>query len=344
MRKTTEQPAVHNVLSKIDEAGERAEKLTRQLLAFSRRQQLQPQVINLNRQLVHINEMLSRLLGENIFIKMNLANDLHNIKVDPDQFEHMVINMSANARDAMAEGGQITFITENFTVEHRLEIQSGNLEPGEYVHLSISDTGIGIQPEMLKHIFEPFYTEKERGKGTGLGLAMAYGFIKQSAGHIGVESTPGKGTRFDIYFPVCDELLETVPEDESKDINVSGHERILVVEDEEHVRNIIGQALQEHGYAVHLSSEVKSDIDKALAEQQDFDLIISDVIMPTQNGPQVVGYVQSRFPNIKVLCILNTGVNFLQKPFTPKDLLVKIRTVLDENTTVVNAIKKADQN
>jgi len=346
LKKTEDAPPINRTLTRIDEAGERAEKLTRQLLAFSRRQQLQPQVININTQVRNIREMLVRLLGEKIEIHLDLDEALYNIKVDPDQFEHVLINMAANARDAMPEGGIITFCTKNIDI--REGTNSATVPAGDYAALRISDTGHGIAPEDLEHIFEPFYSDKDKSKGTGLGLAMAYGFINQSKGYIKVSSTPGKGASFEIYFPRCEENIVVSEQELENDDNLEGSESILVVEDEDHVRGLIGTALKEQGYNVFLSTERKEELDSLLLQQKEFDMILSDVIMPTQNGPQVVKYVQQSIPTIKVLFmsgysddlissqgVMGKEVNFIQKPFTPKRLLMKIRNVLDDQRSLI---------
>jgi len=248
--------------------------------------------------------------------------------------------MAANARDAMPDGGIITFCTRNSNNSEKQK--SADLPSGEYATLSISDTGHGIEQEALEHIFEPFYSDKNKSKGTGLGLAMAYGFINQSKGFIKVSSTPGMGATFDIYFPRSEENLILEEQSHEYDGNLEGTENILVVEDEDHVRGLIGAALKEQGYNVVLSTERKEELDSLLLKHESFDMILSDVIMPTQNGPQVVKYVQQSIPTIKVLFmsgysddlissqgVLGEHVNFLQKPFTPNGLLLKIRNILD---------------
>ena len=328
-------------LKEIYDAGERAASLTRQLLAFSRRQVLAPQVLDLNTVVANLENMLRRLIGEDIKLYSYLDPMLGRVKADPGQIEQVIVNLAVNARDAMPLGGSISIETDNVELDETFARGHVTVQPGPYIMLAVSDTGVGMEPETQAHIFEPFFTTKEKGKGTGLGLATVYGIVKQSGGSIWVYSEIGHGTVFKVYLP---EVNEGPAARRGKSLEVdsaSGGETILVVEDEEAVRSLIHMALESAGYKV-LQTE---DGDKALDTCSNYNgpihLLLTDVVMPKMSGSVVAGKVAALRPGIKVLFmsgytndaivhhgVLGQGLPFIQKPFAPAVLREKIREVL----------------
>jgi two-component system, cell cycle sensor histidine kinase and response regulator CckA len=329
-------------MKEIKDAASRASDLTRQLLIFSRSQRLQLQVVNLNSIVQNLDKMLRRIIGEDTSIRVVPDEDIWNIKADPGQLEQVIINLVVNARDAMQKGGSVSILTQNVSItELQTELFEG-LPLGEYVMLSITDTGEGMSEETQLKIFEPFFTTKESGKGTGLGLSTVFGIVKQSKGFVFVQSQLGKGTTFKILLPKeIDELDTTVNSLESFDLT-SGSELVLIVEDDADVRELICTVLKSRGYKV-LEAENGAEalvICKTLEEP--LALVIADVIMPNMNGPELVAELLQFLPDLKVLFmsghkadtqdhaqILESGDPFLQKPFRPIDLTLKVRNVLD---------------
>ncbi|MCX8118582.1 MAG: PAS domain S-box protein [Desulfobacterota bacterium] len=330
-------------LEEILKASERASTLTRQLLAFSRRQMLEFKVINLNTLLKDLNKMLHRILGEDIELDYHLSEDLGKIKTDPGQMEQVLLNLAVNARDAMPNGGRLIIETSNVDlteeeVRNRLE-----MKPGPYVRLTVSDNGVGMSPEVKERIFEPFFTTKEKGKGTGLGLSTVYGIVKQSGGHIAVFSELGLGTTFKIYLPRVEEEEDPLWRKERSNGVKGGTEAVLLVEDEPAVRELAARVLRERGYRV----EVAKDGNEALAvirnqPQMTFDLLLTDVVMPGMSGREIADVLKSSMPNLKVLYmsgytedsilrhgVLREGVDLLQKPFSPETLVKRVREILD---------------
>jgi two-component system cell cycle sensor histidine kinase/response regulator CckA len=344
LSRLAEDNLLRNYALQIDKAGERAGALTRQLLAFSRKQILQPRVINLNLLIHDMKNMLQRLIGEDLELVTLLNKDLGNVQADPVQIQQLVMNMVINARDAINGNGKIIIETENKQLDAEYLQKRSMVKPGYYVMLAISDTGVGIAKEMQDYIFEPFFTTKEEGKGTGLGLATVYGIVKQSDGYIWVYSEPGTGTTFKVYLPRIDDPAEPVAFGENKDEVITGNETVMVVEDEDDVRSLICEALHKNGYrileaphggiALSLSEEYKKPID----------LVVTDIVMPHMSGGEFVQNMSTMHPEAKVLYIsgytssaiiqkglLGTETPFLQKPFTPTQLLKKIRNLLDES-------------
>jgi two-component system cell cycle sensor histidine kinase/response regulator CckA len=329
-------------VEEILKAADRGATLTKQLLAFSRKQILQPRVLNLNEVVVDLETMLQRLIGENIDLEVSLSPTLGNLKADPSQIEQVIVNLAVNARDAMPEGGKLTIETTNIDLDEVYTKQHKSVTPGPYVLLAVSDTGHGMQHDTLPHIFEPFYTNKEQGKGTGMGLATVYGIVKQSGGDIWVYSEPEKGSIFKIYLP----RVEAAPEVEEKRVlparELRGHETILLVEDEELVRTMLSEALRRYGYQV-LEAAQGSEAMMFLTEYQSpVGLLLTDVVMPEMSGQVLAERMVEINPELKVLFtsgysdnaivrhgILRSGVHFIQKPFTIVALLQKIREVLD---------------
>jgi PAS domain S-box-containing protein len=326
----------------IEQAAQKAALLTRQLLAFSRKQILNPEILDLNQVIREIREMLQRLIGEDIELATELAEDLWTVEADPGQIEQVIMNLAVNARDAMPGGGKLTAVTRNFTPPADFLELHPEVAPAPYVRLSIIDTGSGIAPEAMSHLFEPFFTTKERGKGTGLGLSMAYGIVKQSRGYIYAESEPGGGAVFSIYLPQCESALPlSAPGPEEKTC-LSGAESILLVEDEDTVRSFTRTVLQRQGYRVLEAGDGREALRIAAEAADDIDLLITDVVMPRMSGQELAESIRETIPELTVIFlsgyaedavvhhgVLKDNINFLPKPYSKDDLLKKIREVLD---------------
>ena len=327
----------------IKNASEKAESLTRQLLAFSRRQVLQPKILDLNTLISNMNKMVRRLIGENIELGTQLPEGLEKVKADPGQLEQVIINLAINARDAMPSGGKLIIETASVDLDENYARSHVGVTPGRYLMLSVSDTGVGIPPEIREHIFEPFFTTKEKGKGTGLGLSTVYGIVKQSGGSIWLYSELGHGTTFKIYLPRVEEEVESIEAEDIPQKSLDGAETILVVEDEEVVRRIAVTILQKRGY--HILEATNGEEALHLAQNltnQPIHLMVTDVVMPKMSGPELVKHLILLHPETKVICmsgytdsaiihreILKPGMTYLQKPFTTEALARKVREVLD---------------
>jgi len=331
-------------VEKIAKAGEQAASLTRQLLAFSRKQVLESKVLDLNTVVTDVEKMLGRLIGEDIKMDTFLEPDLMHVKVDPGQIEQVIMNLVVNARDAMPDGGKITVRTENVDIDKALSKVIPEALPGRFVRFSVEDAGVGIDKAILDQIFEPFFTTKDVGVGTGLGLSVVYGIIKQHDGWINVYSEPGHGTIFKIYLPAVSEKIDDMSEEmiSQKDIKGSG-ERILLVEDEEGIREFTAEALRENGYIIFEAANAKEALELFKNEDGNFDLIFSDVVMPGKSGLQLVVELLSDKPDLRVLLssgysdkksrwceIKKRGFRFLQKPYSVPGLLETIREVLEQ--------------
>ncbi|MBS3905981.1 MAG: response regulator [Syntrophaceae bacterium] len=330
-------------IEQVEKAADRAAALTRQLLAFSRRQVLEVKVLDLNTILRDMEKMLHRVIGEDIGLVTLLAENLGTVKADPGQIEQVVMNLAVNARDAMPKGGKLTIETANVELDQNYARNHVAVTPGRYAMLSVSDTGVGMSPEVKERIFEPFFTTKEKDKGTGLGLSTVYGIVKQSGGNIWVYSEPGQGTAFKIYLPRVDEPPEEAGEKVVQKKLPGGGETILVVEDEEKVRQVAVQILTKNGYTVLEASH--GDEARQICEQHGgpIHLIVTDVVLPGMNGRELAESLVSRHPGAKALHmsgytdnaivhhgVLEKGLSFLQKPFNLEDLLRKVREVLDK--------------
>lgn len=328
-------------IEEIKKAGERAASLTRQLLAFSRKQMLQPKMLDLNEVVNGMIKMLPRLIGEHIAVTLKLDGGVGRIKADPGQIEQVLMNLAVNARDAMPQGGCLTIETSNVRFTERVQKAGAIIEPGSYIMLGVSDNGCGIEQETQEHIFEPFFTTKGVGKGTGLGLSTVYGIVKQSDGHVCVDSEVGKGTTFKIYLP-CIEELEAAEETESFAVP-HGKETILLVEDEAQVRNLSKEILELYGYSVLTAANGAAGLQTGEEFQGRIDLVLTDVIMPLMSGRELIDKWKVFRPESKVLYmsgftddaiihhgVLDDGVFFLQKPFSPDSLAAKVREVLDQ--------------
>jgi len=329
-------------LDQVQKAANRASSLTRQLLAFSRLQVLQPQVLDLNGIVSGMIQMLSRIIGEHIELVFRPGGILGRVKADAGQLEQILLNLVVNARDAMPNGGQLTIETENIELDDSYAQLHSIVKPGAYVMLAVSDTGCGMDPATQARIFEPFFTTKEPGKGTGLGLATVYGVVKQSDGYIWVYSEPGQGTTFKIYLPLAADVVETPKTQAATPAPVRGSETILLVEDEESVRGLVSDFLKTTGHTVLEATEGEEAIRLVAAHSDQIDLLISDVVMPKMSGRELWNNLRKRMPTLKVLFIsgytddsivrhgvIDGDVAFLQKPFTMRALSSKIREVLD---------------
>jgi PAS domain S-box-containing protein len=329
-------------IEEIKKAGDRAASLTRQLLAFSRKQVLKPKVLDLNAIILDIEKMLRRLIGEDIDLRTVIQSRLGKIKADPGQIEQVIMNLAVNARDAMPKGGTLTVEASNVYLDSAYARGHISVKPGEYVMLAVSDNGIGIDEETLQHIFEPFFTTKETGKGTGLGLAMIYGIVKQSGGYIWVYSELGRGTTFKVYLPRVEESGTLIEQpDNAADLR-QGTETVLLVEDEDTVRNLSRQVLESCGYMVIEAENGIEALAVCESRENKIDLLVTDVVMPRMGGRELSEKLARKYPYIKVLFtsgytddaivrhgIIDAGTNFIQKPFTLDAFARKVRELLD---------------
>jgi PAS domain S-box-containing protein len=326
----------------IKKAGQRAASLTRQLLAFSRQQVLEPKVLDLNGVVTDIENMLRRVIGEDIELITTLDASLGRALADQGQIEQVIMNLAANARDAMPNGGKLTIETANVTVDEAVSRQAPEVRPGRYVLLSVSDSGVGMDAETQAHIFEPFFTTKERGSGTGLGLATVYGVVKQSNGFIWVHSEPASGTLFEIYLPLVEGEVQATSPEVSEPQLAQKRETILLVEDEDSLRSVTRDLLVQDGYDVVEANSGAQGLEAALQHRGPIHLMLSDVVMPGMNGPALARNLAESHPETKVLFmsgytdhtigrhgVLEPGVLLLEKPFTRDVLLRKVRAALD---------------
>ncbi|MCI0469802.1 MAG: response regulator [Nitrospirae bacterium] len=333
---------LYEYIKEVSESAERAASLTHQLLAFSRKQVLKPQIINLNDTVMKMDKMLRRIIGEHIIFKTHLSDNICLVKADPAQIEQVIMNLSLNARESMPSGGSLEIETYNLITNEGYARIHGIIS-GEYVVMSISDTGGGIRNEIKEHIFEPFFTTKEKGKGTGLGLSIVYGIVKQHNGHIEMQSEIGKGTTFRVYLPVTRE--DSAPKKEKGKPTLrqihKGAGSILVVEDEAHVRSLVTEILKMSGYTV---KEAKNGIEALSIVKEgktDFDLIVTDVIMPEMGGIELSAALKKMDPAVKVLfmsgytddmitpeVVSDKEKYLIAKPFSPDDFIKKVKKIL----------------
>jgi two-component system NtrC family sensor kinase len=336
-------PSCAESLNDITAAAERATRLVRQLLAFSRKQVLKPESLNLGEVIGHLAEMLKRLLGDHIVLEVKAAPDLPSIHADLSMMEQVILNLSVNARDAMPKGGKLTIGLEAITIANGEVLKDAEIQPGQYVCLSVSDTGCGIPPEMLPRIFDPFFTTKEIGKGTGLGLATVYGIVKQHQGWVDVQSAANHGATFRIFLPASAKHFQPkgpspIPRTAAK----TGTECVLVVEDEDHVRTLTAAVLRKNGYRVLEAASGKDALDVFQSHKAEIDLLFTDVMMPGNLlGDELAVRLQATKPSLAVL--LTSGYtpevtktefrgdgNFLSKPFAPAQMLAIVRQCLDQ--------------
>jgi CheY-like chemotaxis protein len=322
-------------------AADRAAALTNQLLAFSRRQIMQPRIINLNAVIGQTENMLRRLIGEDIQLVMSLGADTGNIRTDPHHIEQAIVNLAVNARDAMPAGGRIIIETSNVQIDETYAKTHMGVKPGEFVMIAVSDTGHGMDSATRQNIFEPFFTTKQRGKGTGLGLATVYGMVKQSGGDIWVYSEPGHGTTFKLYFPRVTEPVSPGLSEDPEPPRHEGGETVMLVEDEAQVRDLTERMLKQLGYSVLAAAHGKEAMDVSRAHPGKISLLVTDVVMPNMSGKQVADALLSSRPGLRVLYlsgyadntvvhhgVLDSNVDFLSKPFSREALAHKIREIL----------------
>ncbi len=338
-------PADHLAVSKIAmirKAGASAADLTRQLLAFSRQQMLQPRVLNPKDIVEQTEALLRRLIGENIALKIALAPSLGWVKADPGQIEQVLLNLAVNARDAMPQGGALRIDAQNVELDGSYKDEHRQVVPGRYVMLAVEDTGSGMDRKTQARIFDPFFTTKELGKGTGLGLATVYGIVKQSGGYIWVYSELGKGTTFKVYLPRIEQNPQSEPRIEKEKSVSAGHETILLAEDSESLREMAREYLESEGYIVLAAATGMEALQLAKEFAGKIHLLLTDVVMPAMSGPELATLVESLRPGIRVIFtsgytddaiarqgVLDPTIAFIQKPYRPKALARKIREVLD---------------
>jgi CheY-like chemotaxis protein len=324
-------------------AAHRAAALTRQLLAFSRRQMLQPKILQLNDVVTDVERMLRRIIGEDVELTTSLSQDLAQIRADSGQIEQIVLNLTVNARDAMPEGGKILIETSNVELDSDYASRNPSARPGSFVLLNVTDTGIGMDEETQKRIFEPFFTTKEVGKGTGLGLSTVYGIVQQCGAHVRVESKLSHGTSFKIYFP----KVESKPEATNKTVppvHTSGeHATILLVEDDDAVRQVAARILRSSGYSVIEARRPSEARRLAEVHAASLDLLLSDVVLPEMNGASLANELCAQNPRLRVLLMsgypgtaavppgaFDFTAPYVEKPFTPRALSERVAEVLKE--------------
>jgi PAS domain S-box-containing protein len=334
-------PPLAEMLDEIGVAGERARDLTRQLLAFARRQTVEPTVVDLGEVVRRSEKLVRRLLGHDVEVVCRLAPDLWPIRIDLGLAEQVLLNLAANARDAMKKGGTVTFETSNVVLDQDDAAHYPGTQPGPWVRLVVNDTGAGMSSDVLAHLFEPFFTTKAVGKGTGLGLSTVYGIVAQSDGLVAVESEPQRGTRFTFHFPQTSHVVSS-PAAPPSLARPGGTETVLVVEDEPLVRAVTVRALSSAGYRVLSAGSGTEALALAAREPRPIGLLMSDVVMPGMSGPVVAASLCRQRPGLKVLLVsgytrdailersaLPPGTELLEKPFTPADLLKRVRALLD---------------
>jgi len=326
--------AILNDVRVIEDSARRAASLTQQLLAFSRKQVAQPRVIDLGELVQQSERMLSRFLGEDIALTVVLDSERSCVKADAAQIQQVIMNLALNARDAMPNGGRITIGIQNVSLQ---EARGYDVSAGNYIRLAVSDTGDGMDPNTLSHLFEPFFTTKKPGRGTGLGLSIVYGIVKQSGGHIHVDSRIGAGSTFAIFLPrVFEPKDKSTASAEEDDLKGSGS--VLLVEDEALVRNLVRKILETHGYSVTGAESGEEAIRVCRAHPERIDLLITDIVLTGMRGHEVADFVRSFFPNVRVMYMSGyadkdevqnqESVPMLQKPFTSAELLAHVRRAL----------------
>jgi two-component system, cell cycle sensor histidine kinase and response regulator CckA len=340
-------PAFQDIMN-IKQNANRAAGLVRQLLAFSRQQTLRPERMQLGDVLSELSILLGRLLGENIELKLDSGTDIWPVKADLHQFEQVIINLAVNARDAMPNGGKLSIRTANVTERESLGLAQYRVQPGEYVLIEVRDTGTGMAPEVMQKIFEPFFSTKEVGRGTGLGLSTVYGIVKQTGGHIIPESELGQGTVMRVYLPRYVEVpgeaepaRVPAPPRREQPKDLTGRGTVLLVEDEDAVRSFAARALGQRGYRVLEATTGTEALELFASHNGDVDLVVSDVVMPEMDGPTLMKHLRSERPDVKIIFISgyaedafrrnlsdNEEFMFLQKPFDLKELAAAVKAAL----------------
>jgi two-component system, cell cycle sensor histidine kinase and response regulator CckA len=332
--------AVRQDIEQVERAAERGAGLTRQLLAFARREVVQPRVLNLNNLVANIDQLLIRTLGEHVELVINLAEDLGPVFADPGQIEQVLVNLAVNARDAMPKGGTLTIETANTQVDEAYAADRPNFQLGSYVSVKVGDTGTGIPKEVIDRVFEPFFTTKATGEGTGLGLATVYGIIAQAGGTVRIYSEPGLGTTVTVLLPLTDRASESAHAS-SRKRKGGGGEVVLLVEDEAAVREVTRRILDRNGYQVLAAASGLEAIDVVTGQNGHIDVLLTDVVMPKMLGKEVADRVTDLQPGVRVLFmsgytqgllsaqgVLEPGLNLIEKPFSEASLLAKLREVL----------------
>ncbi len=330
--------------TEIKKAGQRAASLTRQLLAFSRQQVLQPKILDLNGVVADIGKMLQRMIGEDVELVTSLDPQLGKVKADQSQIEQVIMNLAVNARDAMPEGGKLLIQTSNVELGEEVVASQPYVRPGSYVLLAVTDSGMGMDSGTMAHIFEPFFTTKEKGKGTGLGLATVYGVVKQSEGYVWVDSEPGKGASFKIYLPIVAKAVQEPVTENRQDNSPQGTETILLAEDEESLRALVSDLLSEAGYKVLAAANGSKALEIAEKFKGTIHLLLTDVVMPGIGGPALAKKLAAARPDIKIMFMsgyiefhsgenggLPPGTQLLQKPFSNEVLIREVSKVLESS-------------
>ncbi len=342
-----EHAEAREMVEEIRKAADRATTLTRQLLAFSRKQILKPRVLDLNVVVRDTEKMLRRLIGEDIELVLTPAEAPLYVKVDAGQMDQLVMNLVVNARDAMSHGGKLTLAVEHARLPTSLAAHTSIIPPGDYAVLSVKDTGCGMSAEILAHLFEPFFTTKPPGKGTGLGLPTVYGITQQSDGHIRVQSQTGMGTTFTIYLPLLQASAARPSAPAIAEKTGPGSETILLVEDEEGVRKLARMTLEGRGYKILEARDGVEALERCRKYKGPIDAVVTDVVMPLLDGVDLVKHLKRHYPAVKALYVsgytesavvrhglIDMTVSFLHKPFTAEELTTALRTVLDEKKAV----------
>jgi signal transduction histidine kinase len=338
------------VIANAANGAQRATILTQRLLAFARRQPLDPKPTNVNQLLTGMSDFFRRTLGENIELERVGEAGLWQVEVDPNQMEAAILNLVVNAKDAMANKGKLTIETVNATIDERHSLQNGEIPAGEYIQIAVSDTGLGMPKEIQEKAFDPFFTTKQPGQGTGLGLSQVYGFVRQSGGYVKIHSEVDKGTTIKIYLPRAHAAVDHIKDDAGALVGSLGSETILVVEDESDVRSYLVETLQDLNYRVREAPDGASALALFDSDQFQIDLLLTDIVMPGINGRQLADELCNRQPGLKVLFMtgysrdaivhhgrLDVGVSMLQKPLTQGTLAAKIRHILDQPQTALKA-------
>jgi PAS domain S-box-containing protein len=329
-------------LGEIISSARRAAELTRQLLAFARKQVVAPRVVVLNEVVLSMGKLLRRLLGEDVDLVIFPHLDLWPVLIDPGQMEQVIVNCAVNARDAMPHGGRLTIELANVTLEETYLRRHQGARGGEYVLLAVTDTGVGMTREVMEHVFEPFFTTKERGKGTGLGLSTSYGIVKQADGFIWVYSEPGRGSTFKVYLPRSLETPAALPAPTPRETASLGEETILLVEDDLQIREVVTRALVKQGYVVLVTGSAEEALDLVVHHDRPINLVVTDLVLPRMDGHDLAERIRQLVPGIRVLFVsgypertlvhggeLEPGAAFLAKPFAPAELARRVRELLD---------------
>jgi CheY-like chemotaxis protein len=334
---------LRDLLSEIEKAGRRGESLSKQLLTFNREKTIEPKVLDLNAVVSDTDKMLRRLIGEDILMTTVLAPQLRPVQIDPGQVQQIILNLAVNARDAMPRGGRLTIETENVALDEAYAAAHPHVQPGEYVLLALSDTGVGMPPAVKAHIFDPLFTTKGPGKGTGLGLTIVKSIVNQYGGHIEVYSEVGRGSSFKIYLPQAEEAMFPSKSNPQLRTIPRGTETVLLVEDEDSVRSLAKHVLELSGYQVLDAGDGEAALQLADAYSGPIHLLVTDVVMPQLGGRLLADRLVQRKPQLKLLFlsgytneavvrhgVLESEYAFLQKPFTTAALAQKVRDVLDQ--------------